>query len=112
MADERCLTDPAQVPARDTLRTVQTILAEFFAETNGTQLDVVEPDSVLTEYAASSVQLLQIHARLEDAFGLQIEASVLFDYHTVAALADYLAGRRLVERGLSCSYAASEVRTC
>jgi polyketide synthase 13 len=98
--------------ADETLRTVQTILAEFFAETNGTRPEVIEPGSELTEYAASSMQLLQIHARLEDAFGLQIEASVLFDYHTIAALADYLAGRRLIERGLSCSCAVSEARTC
>jgi acyl carrier protein len=114
MAVDRRLADPAQVPPRDddTLRTVQTILAELFAEASGTPVEVVEPGSVLTDYAASSVQLLQIHARLEDVFGLQLEASVLFDYHTVAALADYLAGRRLIERGLSCSYAASEARTC
>jgi acyl carrier protein len=96
----------------ETLRTVQTILAEFFAETHGTPPEVVEPGSALTEYGISSMQLLRIHARLEDAFGLRIEASVLFDYHTVAALADYLADRRLNERGSSCGYAVSETRTC
>jgi acyl carrier protein len=94
----------------ETLRTVQRILSDFFAETYGVALDVVEPGSVLTDYGASSVQLLQLHARLEDAFGLRIEASVLFDYDTVGALADYLAGRRLDERGSTCGYAVSEVR--
>jgi polyketide synthase 13 len=94
----------------ETLRTVQTVLADFLTETYGSPPEAVEPGSVLTDYGTSSVQLLQLHARLEDAFGLRIEASVLFDYHTVAALAGYLAGRRLDERGSTCGYAVSEAR--
>lgn len=76
------------------LRTVQGILADFLVETYGASPESIEPGSQLTDYAANSVQMLQIHARLEDAFGVEIDAAALFDYDTVAALADYLASCR------------------
>ncbi|HZN73228.1 MAG TPA: acyl carrier protein [Micromonosporaceae bacterium] len=76
------------------LCTVQTIFAAFLAETNGTEPEHIDPTSYVTDVAVNSVQMLQIHARLEDAFEMEIPAAALFDYDTVAALADYLAGRR------------------
>ena len=81
-------------PVDQTLRTVQAIVGEFLAETGGTQPEAIHPESRLTDFAASSVHLLQIHARLEEALGLTITASALFEYETLAELADYLAGSR------------------
>lgn len=77
-----------------TLHTVQKILAQFVGETDGTRPDTIDPRSRLTDFAANSVQLLQIHARLEDGFGIEISASALFDHDTVAALAAHLATLR------------------
>ena len=76
------------------LATVQGVLAQFLTELDGTRPDRVDPERSLTDYATNSVQMLQLHARLEDAFGVEIAASALFDHHTVAALADHLAGGR------------------
>ena len=80
--------------ADQTLRTVQTIVGEFLAETDGARPAPIPPESRLTDFATNSVELLQIHARLEDALGLKITAAALFEHDTVAALADYLAGCR------------------
>lgn len=77
----------------DTLSTVRAVVQRFLSDT-GAGVEVVDPDRHLTEYAVSSVQLLQLHARLEDAFGVEIPAVALFDHDSVAAFADYLAGRR------------------
>jgi acyl carrier protein len=78
--------------AAGALATVQKVLAQFLTELEGTRPERVDPERSLTDYATNSVQMLQLHARLEDAFGLEITASALFDHHTVAALADHLAG--------------------
>jgi acyl carrier protein len=77
-----------------TLRTVQTVLVPFADAIDGTGPDAVQPDSCLTDYASSSVLMLQIHTRLEDALGMEITASALLDHDTVGALANYLAGCR------------------
>jgi acyl carrier protein len=106
---DRPATDGAGTPGAaragvtPALATVQTVLARFLTELDGTgpgpgtpehlTLERIEPDRSLTDYATNSVQMLQLHARLEDAFGVEISASALFDHHTVAALADHLARR-------------------
>lgn len=74
------------------LRLVQDVLARFVSERDGTQPPAIEPSSSVTAYVANSVQMLQVHGRLEDAFGRQIAASALFEYETVAALAGHLSG--------------------
>ena len=76
------------------LRLVQEVLAGFVSERDGTQPTAIEPSSSVTAYAANSVQMLQVHGRLEDAFGRPIAASAPFDYETVAALAEHLSGDR------------------
>lgn len=76
------------------LRRVQDVLAEFVADCHGTRPETIDPDSTVTDYAVNSVQTLQLHGRLEDAFGFEIPASALFDYATVAALADHLDRQR------------------
>jgi acyl carrier protein len=90
-------TPDARTAGHETLRTVQAVLAQVRAEahgTAGTAPETVDPGCNVVEFAASSLRLLQIHMRLEDAFGIEIAASALFDHETVAALADYLAGCR------------------
>jgi acyl carrier protein len=82
------------VRTADTLSAVQEILAQFLVETYGAWPEKIEPSCHLTDLAVNSVQLLQVHARLEDTFGIEIAASALFDHDTVGALAEYLAGCR------------------
>jgi acyl carrier protein len=93
------LTAPASAtPGPDpagALATVQGVVAQFITELDGTRPEWVDPERSLTDYATNSVQMLQLHARLEDAFGVEIAASALFDHHTVAALADHLAADHL-----------------
>jgi acyl carrier protein len=76
------------------LKLVQDVLADFVGERDGARPTVIEPSSSVAAYAANSVQLLQVHGRLEDAFGRPIAASAFFDYETVAALAEHLSGDR------------------
>lgn len=80
--------------ASDTLRVVQEVLAQFVGETAGARPDTIPPDSRLTDYATNSVEMLQIHARLEDSLHTEIAASALFDHPTVEALANHLDGCR------------------
>jgi len=79
--------DPRTAP---TLVAVQSILADFLADTHGERPAGIDPQARLTDLATNSMQLLQVHARLEDTLDLEIPASALFDHDTVAALVQYL----------------------
>jgi hypothetical protein len=74
-----------------TLRTVQLVLGRFLAQTRGAGQAAVGPESRVLDCASNSVQLLELHALLEDALGLTIKVSTLFEHDTVAALAGHLA---------------------
>jgi acyl carrier protein len=95
---------------RETLRTVQTILAQFLADTDGTPPEAIQPSSQVMEVVVNSVQMLQLHARLEDAFGLEIAASALLDAKTVGGLADYLNGCQRTGPGPVQGHAAGTSR--
>jgi polyketide synthase PksN len=82
--------EPATQSHSAALRLVQEVLAQFVSERDGVAAPHIDPSSPVTAYAANSVQMVQVHGRLEDAFGRPIAASALFDYETVAALAEHL----------------------
>lgn len=53
----------------------------------------IEPDDNLFEVGASSLALVQIHERIDQAFPGQIELAELFDHPTIAQLARHLESR-------------------
>lgn len=74
--------------------TIVAIVIAFFAEAELAPPDEIGPTSSLLDFALNSVQLLQVHARLEDTFGVELSVSALFDHDTIGALAAYLTAIR------------------
>jgi acyl carrier protein len=90
-------TDPGSttvvsVPTQDDLlHTVQHILAMLVDHPGGSPAEVFTAASRILDFGVNSVQLLQIHARLEAALGRQVPRSVLFDCDSIGELVDHLA---------------------
>jgi acyl carrier protein len=74
------------------LATVCEVLTPFAPEGGGPADETFAPQRAIAEFGGSSVQMLQIHAHLEAAFGIQIPTTALFDYPTVGELVAYLRG--------------------
>jgi acyl carrier protein len=89
-----CTMAEVDGPTAQTLRIIQTVVAGVLAEAHGRPAPAIEAGRHLTEFVTDSVQMLQVHARLTDALGKEIEASILFEYDSIAALAEHLAGAR------------------
>lgn len=74
----------------ETLRIMQQVLARVLVESGEPDPGPIPPEHRITDVAANSVQLLQVHAGLEEALGLEIAATVLFEHDSLADLARHL----------------------
>ncbi len=75
------------------LSVVQRVLEEIVVDVSAPPDVAFAPGRQLLEYGLSSLQLLQIHAHLEEALGIEVDKAALFDCPTVGELADHLADR-------------------
>ncbi|WP_432935782.1 AMP-binding protein [Marinactinospora thermotolerans] len=77
-------TDPAPTADEETVRLVEEVFA-------GVVAGPLERDRRFYELGIGSLQILQVHARLETALGREIPRTTIFEYPTINALAGHLA---------------------
>jgi acyl carrier protein len=53
--------------------------------------DGIDPDQPMEAYGLTSLMAVGMSAGLEDWLGITVEATIVWDYPTVAGLAEYLA---------------------
>ena len=82
------MTDLA-ISASDVLRAVQGVLATVLS---GPTAESFTPERSILDYGVSSIQMVQIHARMESVLGRQIPKAALFDHPTIGDLVTFLAG--------------------
>lgn len=75
---------------RQTLQVLQRVLARVLVEAGEPDPGPIPPERRITDVAANSVQLLQVHAGLEEALGIEIAAAALFEHDSLADLARHL----------------------
>ncbi|MFB8033727.1 beta-ketoacyl synthase N-terminal-like domain-containing protein [Streptomyces sp. NPDC056004] len=85
----------AAIEDRGAPKTGQHLMAESDLRLSACGFLLVEPDEVdigadLMELGFDSISLVQLTAELGEMYGLDIEPVVVFDYPTLAALAEYL----------------------
>jgi acyl carrier protein len=78
-------------PATDTDALVDW-LCEAIAIRVDREPDEVDPDTPFGDFGLDSVSIMDILSDLEDKMGRRLTSSVLFDYPSVTALADFLMG--------------------
>jgi acyl-CoA synthetase (AMP-forming)/AMP-acid ligase II/acyl carrier protein len=74
----------------DLLHTVQSILAGIVVDVAGPPDQAFAPHRRLRDYALGSLQVLQLHAYLEEKLGIPIDKAALFACPTIANLVDHL----------------------
>ena len=77
-----------------TLQIMQQVLARIVVESGQPDPGLIPPDHRITDVAANSVQLLQVHAGLEEALSVEIAAAALFEHDSLADLAQHLSHAR------------------
>ena len=83
--------DTTPPDGRDLLRTVQGVLATIVADVSGPPDEAFAPHQRLFDHALGSLQVLQVHAHLEEALGIEIDMAALFDCPTIGDMVTLLA---------------------
>jgi len=71
---------------------IERWLIERIATLTASPPDSIDPDRPMEAYGLTSVMAVGMSADLEDWLGITIEATIVWDYPTVTALAQQLAG--------------------
>jgi acyl-CoA synthetase (AMP-forming)/AMP-acid ligase II/acyl carrier protein len=82
---------PSPVDENAALRLVQAVVAQVVLDVPIVPEGTLGPQRQLLDCGPSSLQLLQIHAGLQDAVGVEFPRDALFEYPTIGELAIYLA---------------------
>lgn len=77
--------------ARPTEADVERWLIDRISALTGHPASAIDPDRAMESYGLTSVMAVGMSADLEDWLGIRVEATIVWDYPTVAALAGYLA---------------------
>jgi acyl carrier protein len=72
-------------------------LAERVAFYLDREPDDIDPTVPLAEYGVDSVYVVSVFGEVEERFGLVVEPTAAWDYPTLEALAEHLAGRLAAE---------------
>jgi acyl carrier protein len=65
-------------------------LVQWIAKELGLPAEVIEPDKSLLDYSLSSVTAMMLVGDLEEWLGLTLPPTLVWDYPSIAAIADYL----------------------
>lgn len=72
---------------------LQDWLTEKLAEELGRDAEDIDIDQPFAQYGVDSVLAVTLVADLEDAMGCELNPTLLFDYPSIAAIAQHLAGK-------------------
>jgi 8-amino-7-oxononanoate synthase len=70
---------------------IEAFIANWTARKLKMPVDSIARDRPLIEYGMDSLMAVNLSGRLEDLLGRRISGSVVWEYPTLAGLADYLA---------------------
>ncbi|MBU8536763.1 SDR family NAD(P)-dependent oxidoreductase [Falsiroseomonas tokyonensis] len=89
----------AAVPARVVDATASTLdlVTAIFAEAAGMPPDRLRPDRAFEDYGIDSILVTKLTAKLEQALGTKLPATLLFDHRTLRSLAAALPSREVVQ---------------
>jgi len=76
---------------RPSVNEIEHWLIARIAEVTATPPAAIDPDRPMEAYGLTSVMAVGMSADLEDWLGIVVEATIVWDHPTVAALAQYLA---------------------
>lgn len=65
-------------------------LAQIIEEASGIEAEALTPDAKISELGISSLSMIEIAVRIEDAFGVRLDDETVFDITTVGELNDYV----------------------
>lgn len=71
---------------------IRTWLIERVAEYTQREIDDVDPAVKLTRYRFDSIYALSLCGDIEDKYGIEVDPTLVWDYPTIDAIAQYLAG--------------------
>ncbi|MGD1856296.1 MAG: acyl carrier protein [Leptolyngbyaceae cyanobacterium] len=83
------------VVERPTADTIETWLCEQLANSLNVAMETIDPDIPFDSYGLDSAEAIGLSGDLEDWLQQKVSPTLLYDYPTVAALAEYLAARSL-----------------
>lgn len=94
---EPVLTAPAAAPARSKVAgAIETWLVDYLATRTGQPPAGIETAQPLTRYGLGSLQIINLVRDLEEWLGCILNPTVAWEYPTITALAQYLAGQEQV----------------
>jgi acyl carrier protein len=65
-------------------------LARIIEEASGLEAEALTPEAKLSELGISSLAMIEIAVRVEDALGVRIDDSAVYNFKTVGDLSDYV----------------------
>lgn len=65
-------------------------LAQIIEEASGIEAEALTPEAKISELGISSLSMIEIAVRIEDAFGVRLDDETVFDITTVGELNDYV----------------------
>lgn len=74
-----------------TARALEDWLIARIAVLTGTEAALIDPGQAVESYGLTSVMAVGLSGELEDLLGISVDATVAWDYPTVAGLAAHLA---------------------
>ncbi|MBE9068185.1 acyl carrier protein [Leptolyngbya cf. ectocarpi LEGE 11479] len=86
---------PPSVVSRPTAAIIETWLCEKLATSLNVAIEAIDPDVPFDSYGLDSTEVIGLSGELEEWLHQQVSPTLLYDYPTVAALAEHLAGSSL-----------------
>lgn len=65
-------------------------LARIIEEASGLDAEALTPEAKLSELGVTSLAMIEVAVRVEDAFGVRIDDDVVYNLKTVGDLSEYV----------------------
>jgi acyl carrier protein len=97
---------PVQVHSKES---IAAWLVHWIAKELGLPPEVIETEKSLLDYSLSSVTAMMLVGDLEERLGLTLPPTLVWDYPSIAAIADFLT-EQLAKEGTATSQSNGDVR--